>query len=118
MLRVVPRIASSSTKRTIELEKEENPTKILDDEISIPMTEFLRKQVPFSNNYGGKSTLRIKMDQVTRIEKSSDRTLTLTPTDIRNLGHAQKSKHESSFSNVQNSTKHLSFDDFELFENN
>ena len=91
MLRIVPRISSSSNRQTEELEKEENTTKMIDDENSIPMTEYLRKQVPFSKNHGGRSTLRIKMDQVTRIERSSDRTLTLTPTDIRNLGHAHKS---------------------------
>ena len=55
MLRhVPPRIASNSSKRTNELQKEENPTKILDDEPSIPMTEYLRRQVPFSKNHGGR----------------------------------------------------------------
>ena len=43
--------------------------------------------------------LKIKMDQVLRIDKSLDRTLSLTPTEIRNLGLSQNPRNVSSLSN-------------------
>ena len=96
MLRLGTKI--SAYKRVNEPATESNQAPMTELSGQIPIREYFKNQKLYSKDRGGKSMLKIKMDQVLKIDKSLDRTLSLTPTEIRNLGLAQNSGHVSSLS--------------------